>query len=215
MEDERSRIMPAKQLTYEGVLKMFRKSDLRLKKQGDEFDRRMKETERIVQETAKQQAKTDQTVERVSTDIGKLGNRIGDIIEHMVGGGNIVQQFRALDYAVTEYSRNKVFGTKNSTESGEIDLFLEDGDIAILISVKTKLTTEYVHEHIEQLEKYRRHIDAKGNGDKRRFIGAIAGAVADQNVIDFAQKKGLYVIVQSGVAVEIVSTPENFRAKEW
>jgi hydrogenase maturation factor len=43
----------------------------------------------------------------------------------------------------------------------------------------------------------------------------VAGAVADPNVIDFAQKKGFYVIVQSGVAVEIVPAPENFRAKEW
>ena len=97
----------------------------------------------------------------------------------------------------------------------KLTYFLEDGDVAILISVKTKLTTEYVHEHIEQLEKYRRYVDAKGNGDKRRFIGAVAGAVAPDDVVKFAQKKGFYVIVQSGIAVEIVPTPENFRAKEW
>jgi hypothetical protein len=195
--------MPAKQLTYEGVLKMFRKTD------------------RKIRAVAEQQAKTERTVERmsteverVSTDLGRLGNRIGDIIEHMVGGGNIVEQFQALNYNVTEYSRNRIFG-KGTKNDGEIDLILEDGDIAILISVKTKLTTEYVHEHIEQLEKYRRYVDAKGNGDKRRFIGAVAGAVAPDDVIKCAQKKGFYVIVQSGVAVEIVPTPENFRAKEW
>jgi hydrogenase maturation factor len=43
----------------------------------------------------------------------------------------------------------------------------------------------------------------------------VAGAVAPDDVIKFAQKKGFYVIVQSGVAVEIVPMPENFRAKEW
>ena len=163
-------------------------------------DREMEDIRRIVKQT--------------SADVGKLGNRIGDIIEHMVGGENIIEQFQALGYDVTEYSRNRIFG-KGTGNHGEIDLTLEDGDIAILISVKTKLTTEYVYEHIEQLEKYRRYIDAKNIGDKRRFVGAVAGAVADQNVIDFAQKKGLYVIVQSGIAVEIINSPEGFKAKEW
>ena len=184
-------------LTYEKVLKMFRRTD-----------RKFRETDRQIERMSRE-------VERVSNDIGRLGNRIGDIIEHMVGGGNIVEQFQALGYNVTEHSRNRIFGQKGTKEYGEIDLILEDGDVSILISVKTKLTTEYVHEHIEQLEKYRCYIDAKGNGNKCRFIGAVAGAVADQNVIDFAQKKGFYVIVQSGVAVEIIPQPEGFQAKEW
>jgi hypothetical protein len=29
------------------------------------------------------------------------------------------------------------------------------------------------------------------------------------------KKKGFYVIIQSGVAVEIVPTPKTFQAKEW
>ena len=189
--------------TFEEIREMFRRAS-----------KRMRKTERLIQEVALQQAKTERTVKRVSRDIGRLGGRIGDIIEHMVGGGNIVKQFQALDYDVTAHYRNKIFG-KGTNNYGEIDLILEDGDVAILISVKTKLTTGDVRQHIEQLEKYRRHVDAKGNGDKLRFIGAVAGAVADQNVIDFAQKKGFYVIVQSGVAVKIVPTPENFQAKEW
>ena len=32
---------------------------------------------------------------------------------------------------------------------------------------------------------------------------------------DFAHENGMYVIVQSGEAVEIVQTPEGFKAKEW
>jgi hypothetical protein len=63
------------------------------------------------------------------------------------------------------------------------------------------------------LEKYRRRADFKG--DKRRFIGAVAGAVIDGDAMEFAYKNGLYVIVQSGEAVEILPTPEGFQAKEW
>jgi hypothetical protein len=31
----------------------------------------------------------------------------------------------------------------------------------------------------------------------------------------FAQENGLYVIVQSGKAVEIIKSPDGFLAKEW
>ena len=132
--------------TFEEIREMFRRAS-----------KRMRKTERLIQEVALQQAKTERTVKRVSRDIGRLGGRIGDIIEHMVGGGNIVKQFQALDYDVTAHYRNKIFGQSTQNYS-EIDLILEDGDVSILISVKTKLTTEYVHEHIEQLEKYRCYI---------------------------------------------------------
>ena len=67
--------------------------------------------------------------------------------------------------------------------------------------------------HFERLKKYRRYADAKG--DKRRFIGAVAGAVVEGEAADVAHDNGMYVIVQSGEAVEIVTPPEGFQAKEW
>lgn len=101
------------------------------------------------------------------------------------------------------------------SESGEIDLILQDGDVAILIEVKTALKTEDINEHIERLEKYRRYIDEHGDVEKRRYIGAVAGAVIESNVVQFAQKNGMYVIVQSGKAVEIIPSPDGFVAKKW
>jgi len=32
---------------------------------------------------------------------------------------------------------------------------------------------------------------------------------------EFAQENGMYVIVQSGEAVEIITPPDGFAAKEW
>ena len=126
----------------------------------------------------------------------------------------LTDQCRLENRSITEHSRRKVFG-KDTSDNGQIDLLLEDGDIAILIEVKTNLKTNDVREHIERLEKYRRCMDKKGNGDKKRYVGAVAAAVAEQNVIEFAQKKGLYVIVQSGDAVKIVTPPKGFKAKTW
>jgi hypothetical protein len=203
-------------LTAEIIFEMFRETREQMKETDRivrETTAQMKETDRRLQqmrqEVAEQQKKTEQAIERTHKEVGSLGSRIGDIIEHMVGG-DIVKQFQALNIAIKSHSRDKTFGIKDTDESGQIDVFLENGDIVILIEVKTKLTDDDVREHIEQLENYRLYGD-----DKRRIIGAVAAGVVSDNVIKFAHRQGLYVIVQSGEAVEIVTPPVGFTAKEW
>ena len=203
--------MPEQQvpLTHEAILEMFRET----REQFRETREQMKETDRRIQETDRQMKETDRQMKETDKKISALGSRIGEIVENMIGG-DIVNQFREFGYAITRYGRNLIFGREGTAESGEVDLFLEDGDIAILIEVKTSLKTADVLEHIERLEKYRRCIDA-AKSDTRCYIGAVAGAVVEKNVADFAQKHGLYVIVQSGRAVEIIPPPEGFVAKKW
>jgi hypothetical protein len=173
-----------------------------LQKSGQEFDRRIAITEQTLQEAvalAKQNQK----------DIGALTSSMGLVIEYMVGGG-IVGQFQDLGIDISSLSRDKTFGKRGTEESGQIDVFLENGDLVILVEVKTKLTDDAVREHLERLEKYRLY----GN-EKRRIQGAIAGAVAPDNVIRFAQRQGLYVIIQSDDTFDLVTPPEGFKAKEW
>ncbi|MCL2117145.1 MAG: hypothetical protein FWH27_01835, partial [Planctomycetaceae bacterium] len=125
----------------------------------------------------------------------------------------IVDKFQAFGYEILQCGRNIKYEYKKIGIRGEIDLFLENGDIAILVEVKTSLETADVHRHMERLEEYRRCADARG--DKRRFIGAVAGAVVQDDAMKFAHANGMYVIVQSGEAVEIVPVPQGFQAKEW
>jgi len=236
--------MSVQPLTYESVLELIRENsremrensrEMReehrefrrsLKEQGAEFDRRMEEQRaESAREKKERDAEFDRRAEKrdaeyarmrkeLNRKIGDLGNSIGRIIEHMVAGDNIIRKFKALDYEIESHSRNKKFGhTLPKDLRGEIDLFLENGDIAILVEVKTTLETKDVRKHTECLEKFRRVADIKN--DKRRFIGAVAGAVIEGEAMDFAHENGMYVIVQSGKAVEIVQTPEGFKAKEW
>ena len=187
--------MSAQQIpTFEEIRERFYQADLRMEK-----------IELMFQETNRQMKETDKK-------ISALGSRIGDIVENMVGG-NIVDKFQAFGYEITQCHRRTTFKYKNLGISGQIDLLLENGDIAILIEVKTTLETADVRRHMERLEKYRICADARG--DKRRFIGAVAGAVVDGEAADVAHDNGMYVIVQSGEAVEIVTPPEGFQAKKW
>jgi hypothetical protein len=192
--------MPEQPLTAESVLELIRDS---IRESGREFDRKMAESraeyERYSRETNKK--------------ISALGSRIDEIVENMVAGG-IVDKFRALDYAVTQCSSNlKFWHPSSKAVRGEIDLFLENGDSAILIEVKTTLEIADVRKHIERLEAFRDCANAKG--DKRHFIGAVAGAVVKRDAKVFAHENGMYVITQSGEAIEILPLPEEFKVKKW
>jgi len=182
-------------LTYEGILDLFR-----------ETREQMRETDRKIQEVAEQLKKTQK-------EVGKLGSRIGEIVESMVEG-NIVDKFQAFGYDIVECFPRLPFKNKKLGISGQVDLLLEDGDTAILIEVKTTLETSDVRKHIERMEKYRLYANAKGNA-KKRYVGAVAGAVVMGDAADVAQENGMYVIVQSGDAVEIITPPAGFMAKEW
>ena len=215
-------------LTYEGILEMFRESREQFRESREQFretDLKFQETDRMVKETTQQMKETDrkfnQMVEetkarmkKTDKQIAALGSKIGRIVESMVRG-HIVEKFQAFGYEITQYAREVHFGNKKLGIRGEIDLFLDNGDVAILIEVKTTLETADVRKHIERLMKYRRCADAKEGGDKKRFIGAVAGGVVMGEAENFALENGLYVIVQSGKAVEIITPPEGFVAKEW
>jgi len=153
-------------------------------------------------------------IKEISQTVGNLGNRMGKIFEKLLGEGHLVAQFRELGYNVKAHSQNKVFGEEGTADSGEIDLLLEDGDIAILVESKTTLSMDDVIKHISRIEKYRHFENSDGKRGKR-YIGAVAGTVIAENVINFAYENGLYVIIQSARAVEIMTPPKGFKAKEW
>ena len=183
-------------------------ADRRAQEAAQEADRRMQKTDRQLQKAAKQLKKTQK-------EVGKISNSVGRLVENMVAGDNIIAKFHALEgYVIGDYSRNKKFGQDLPDDMrGEIDLFLENGDIAILIEAKASLRTEDVTDFIEKIGRFRRVADHKG--DRRRFIGAVAAASVQGDAQQFAHKKGLYVIVQSGDAVEIAPTPTGFQARKW
>jgi hypothetical protein len=211
-------------LTYESVLALIRESAQEADKRRQESDRQLQELKQWFrkfneefnqqnQELIKRQEKTDEQIKRTNADVGGLTSSVGKLVTNMVKG-NIIEKFEALGYGdLDRCSAEQTFRNKKLGIKGEIDLFLENGDVAILIEVKTSLEMKDVRKHIERLEKFRRYSDVRG--DKRRFIGAVAGASVESDAEEFAHENGLYVIVQSGEAVEILSQPEGFVAKEW
>jgi hypothetical protein len=194
-------------LTYEGLLEVFQKI-------REENQKEMDKTWEQIRGVSVQQEKTDQQLKALQKSVGNLRSNVGRVIEHMVRG-HIEEKFQALGYHDIDKCSQNVEFAQGTPNAGEIDLVLENGDVIILIEVKTRLKVPRVLKHIETMGKYRRWVDSKGRGINLRFIGAVAGAVVEDDAKDLAHENGMYVIVQSGKAVEIVTPPEGFRAKEW
>ena len=196
-------------LTFEKVWAMFQETDRKfeetkqlMQKNAEETDRQFKETKRLMEKSAE---KTDKIV-------GKLGNRFGELVEHLVAP-NIMQKFNELGFAFTESSMDVMIKEPgNPDASTDIDILLENGDTVIAIEVKAKPNDDDVKDHIKRMEILRRRADRRS--DTRKYQGAIAGAIINQSVHQLIVKNGFYPIEQSGDTVKI-SIPEKFSVREW
>ena len=164
----------------------------------------------ILQENAIQLKEMAEQQKATDKQLGKLGRRMGEVVEYMVAP-NLREKFRELGYDFPSANQNSDVSDYKNNIFLEIDVKLENGDKVMLVEVKTKLTTEHVNSHIERLEKMRIYADL--HGDKRAFLGAVAGIVTTSNVKEYALKQGLFVIEPSGETFNI--TPPNNKPKEW
>jgi enamine deaminase RidA (YjgF/YER057c/UK114 family) len=115
-------------------------------------------------------------------------------------------------YWFNHLSRNHELEDQNKKRLAEVDVLLENGEYAMAVEVKTHLTTEDVKDHVKRMGILRRVADE--HGDRRKYLGAVAGAVIDQEVSAYAAKSGFYVISPSGETVDI-EIPEGFKARIW
>ena len=148
----------------------------------------------------------------LSKNLGGIGNSLGDLTEAMFIN-ELWNKFSDIGIPVTRQSEHMKFGDRNKRVLAEVDLFIENGDCAIAVEIKTKMETEFVKDHLERIEIVRRYLDERG--DKRKLLGAIAGGIVPENVMKYAHKHGLYVVVQNGESVSIADAPKGFKAREW
>jgi hypothetical protein len=93
----------------------------------------------------------------------------------------------------------------------EVDAMLENGDTAMLVEIKTELTVDRIKKHIVRMEKMRKYSDLRG--DKRVFLGAVAGVIMDEETRTYALDQGFYLIEPAGQDLSI--TLPNGKPREW
>jgi hypothetical protein len=123
----------------------------------------------------------------------------------------ICEKFEEFGLYFPKANPNSRINDRVNKISFEVDIMLENGEKAMLIEVKTKLTIERINYHLSRLEKMRKY--ANLHGDKRTFLGAVASIVVTDEVRDYALNQGFYFIEYAGENFYI--TPPNGKPKEW
>jgi len=176
-----------------------------------ELKKTVAETSKTVEETSKEVAKTTKTVADLSKNVGGLGNLQGRLTEAMFGA-DLWKKFNEINLPFNTQCSNYKF-VENGRVLAQADFFLENGEYAMPVEIKTELSMGDIDRHIERLAIIREYMDA--HNDSRKLMGAIAGGIVAENTMNYAHKKGLYVLTQNGDSVAIAAVPHNFKRREW
>jgi len=190
----------------EKAMKETHESIFGLNKARDEAWAAIRETQQAHKETEKAIKETEKAIKETQKNIGGLGNTLGSIVEHLLTPG-LPKKFKMLGF-----SFNRIVSYK--FEEGvyaQIDGMLENGEQAVAVEVKTTLRREDIDKHLLRMEKIRKHADE--HSDKRKFMGAMAATIIDDNTRNYALDRGLFVIEPSGDDVK-VTKPEG-EVKVW
>ncbi|MDR1218477.1 MAG: hypothetical protein LBK73_02590 [Treponema sp.] len=189
-------------------LKELRESQKATDKQLEATDRQLEATHKELRESQKA---TDKQLEATGRQLGKLGNRFGEMIEYMVIP-NLLVKFEELGFAFTKANRTEIKDKEHGIFT-EVDALLENGGKVMAVEIKSKPDIEDIKDHLERMEKLRTYADL--HGDKRAYLGAVAGVVFSDNEKVYALKKGLYVIEPSGDTFNIIEPKGDCHPHEW
>jgi len=186
--------------------RIIKETDRQLKENADRLSREMKESAERLNREMKESA------ERLDKQLGNLGNRFGEMVEYMVVP-NLLSKFHDLGFVFEKAYMDAQIKDKKNNIYTEVDITLENGDKVMIVEVKSKPTTEDITEHIERMRKVRAHADL--HNDRRKYLGAVAGMVFNDNEKVFAMKCGFYVIEPSGETFTITAPEGEYSPKEW
>ncbi|MBB1073089.1 DUF3782 domain-containing protein [Rhodoferax sp. 4810] len=191
--------------TERQIKESFRETERQMKEMSQETDRQMKE---MSQETDRRFRETERFIKQLSKNLGDIGNRLGEFVEHMVAPA-VVRLFR--DQGIDVHAVYPGVTAKRNGVALEIDLLVINDGALIGVECKSKLVEEHIDAHLERMAKLKQVQPIYQN---HRVMGAVAGMVVEEKVAKYAMARGLYVLCQNGEQIDIYS-PTNFTPKEW
>ena len=201
----------AKGLTFEKVWAALMESRQLIEEMRETQRESQNQVLEARQKTEESFQRMEKTVTDLSKNIGGLGNLQGRLTEAMFST-ELWKKFNEIGFLFTKQGPHVRF-TENKQVLAEVDFFLENGEYAMPVEIKTELSIGDVDDHLKRIIKIRRYMDMRD--DNRKLVGAVAGEIVSENVLNYAHKKGLFVIVQTGDSVAIAESPREFKAREW
>lgn len=188
-------------VTIQDIYELFKVSQAEADRRAAEADQRAAEADRSMEELRRIVANT-------SREVSRLGDRWGLFVENLVAPAvQRLFQERGIDIQQT-YRRAK---STRPEAPMEIDILAVNGDVAVAIEVKSRLTQEDVDTFCTKLERFKLAFPERVND---RILGAVAAIEFVQEVDRYAYRKGLFVMRQCGDSMELANNA-TFQPKSW
>ena len=140
-----------------------------LKESQVRFDREMQESRASFDHEMKESNR------EFNKRFGNFFNRFGEMLEYMILP-NMVTKFEELGFTFTKANRTEIKDREHEIFL-EIDALLENGDTVMAVEIKNKPSIDDINDHVEHIEKLRKHADLHNYNDQRIYLGAIARVV--------------------------------------
>lgn len=181
-------------VTIEDIYELFRVSQAEADRRAAEADRRLAQLEKVAANT--------------SREVAGLTTRWGQFVENLVEP-SMVRLFQERGIEVQETARR--LKSQRPGAQMEIDILAIDGEKAVAIEVKSRLSRQDVDDFLTRMGRFKQAFPHFG-----QFViyGALAGIEIDGGVDRYAYQRGLFVIKQTGETVAIANDA-TFRPVAW
>lgn len=191
----------ADSVTLADIYALFQASQAEADRRFAEADRRLAESDRQLRELQRIAANT-------SREVAGLTTRWGQFVENLVAPA-VVRLFQERGIEVQETARR--LRSNRPGAQMEIDIFAVNGDVAVAIEVKSRLSHQDVTDFLARLGKFRQAFPHYAD---YAIYGAVAGIEIDEGVDRYAYQQGLFVIKQTGETVSIANDA-SFQPVAW
>ena len=199
----------SKQIAESNAAAEKRRIEARIEAEAEAKKRREEDEERRI-EAEKRRIEAEKQMEELRKQMGKLGHSYGEQIEAMFV--NLDEKFNPLGFSFPKEARGLIYFKENGIIIAQVDCFLENGECVMAVEIKAKLKQDDIDAHIKRLGVISQH-NVRHN-DSRKVLGAVGAGIISDNLIKYAQSKGLYVLIQNGDNVTLAEHPEDFKPRE-
>ncbi|MBD2234053.1 hypothetical protein [Phormidium tenue] len=192
-------------VTLDDIYALFQTSQAEADRRFAEADRRAAESKA---ESDRSLAELKRLVDNTTRAVDGLTTRWGQFVENLVEPA-VLRLFQERGIDVQEVTR-RMRSQRRGAEM-EIDIFAVDGDVAVAVEVKSRLSHQDVEYFLGCLGRFKLSFPHYADYD---IYGAVAGIEIDEGVDRFAYQRGLFVIKQTGDTVMIANN-STFQPTAW
>ena len=176
----------------------------------DDVWRTIQELALMSKETDRQMKETDKMIKAMCKQSGSHGERLSAFVQEMLRPA-VVRLFSQRHLPVHQIIGNMDAFDDNGRFKVGIDMLVIHSDTAIAFVCQSHMSQNDVDEHLERLAIFKDCFPLYG---KFTILGAVAAMVLPEAVGHYAYRKGLFVLAQSGDAMEI-RNDDAFKPHQW